>query len=99
MKTEILKLISMKLAGKKPLKEKDLQKDLATMVPTPIQSLRKKFNFFYEPYNQTCNTKKYMTFDEPEQPTNQLPRKSITWAKIDHFIRKEDERVKFFVIN
>ena len=51
MKQEILRLIAMKMAGKKTLKEQDLSKSIAKMVPVPHYSLHKKYAFFYDPYS------------------------------------------------
>ena len=107
MKQEILKLIAMKMAGRKLIKEQDLSKQIAKMLPVPHHSLHKKFAYFYEPYNQPCNTKKFMTFDEPDSDAvyeeaddpNTLRVKSTTWRHVEQFIRKEDERVYLFVLN
>jgi len=54
----------MKMAGRKPLKEQDFRKLIAKMAPVPHHSLHKKFAYFYQPYSEPCNTKKFMTFDE-----------------------------------
>ena len=42
-----------------------------------------------------------MTFDEPDSriPEEGIRQKSTTWPEVDHFIRKEDERVYLFVLN
>lgn len=74
---------------------------MAKMVPVPHHSLHKKYAYFYNPYSQPCNTKKFMTFSETETPLSKdlFRQKSTTWSEVDHFIRKEDERVYLFVIN
>ena len=71
------------------------------MVPVPHYSLHKKYAYFYDPYSQACNTKKFMTFSEPDTQVLEegVRQKSTTWNEVDHFIRKEDERVYLFVIN
>jgi len=81
MKQEILKLIAMKMAGRKPLKDYDLSKAIAKMVPVPHYSLNKKYAYFYDPYSQACNIKKFMTFDEPDMriPEEGIRQKSTTW--------------------
>lgn len=71
------------------------------MIPVPHYSLHKKYAYFYDPYSQPCNTKKFMTFSEPETPIPEegCRQKSTTWGEVDYFIRKEDEKVYMFVIN
>ena len=45
--------------------------------PTPIESLRKKFIYFYEPYNFESNFERYMTFEDKVNETKAMQLKNL----------------------
>jgi hypothetical protein len=57
-----MKLVALKLSEQQ--KKADFRRAIKRMCPVPVSQLQRKFMFFYGPYNYTCNTKKYMTFDD-----------------------------------
>jgi hypothetical protein len=104
MKQEILRMIAMKMSSKKPFRERDLKKAIEKMAPVPQYSLQKKYAYFYDPYSQVCNTKKFMTFSDTgsedfEPVNNEKLRESSGWRYIHNFITHNDERVYLFVVN
>ena len=45
--------------------------------PTPSESLRKKFIYFYEPYNFESNFERYMTFEDKVNETKAMQLKNL----------------------
>ena len=70
MKQEIIKCVREYMRETVPLKDTNMQDLVRRMLPCPMpqSSTERKYIYFYNAYNHSINTRKYMSFETADKP-------------------------------